>query len=100
MADFKTRTIVEARAEISFGEGELRALDAMIGYGADAFLKVFYPHLGEAYMQKYEDDFRALFATLGMPVRQALMAADQARQDIREAGKARFIRAQQKEAAP
>lgn len=43
-------------------ENELRALDALVGYGFDAFLKCFYEHLGKAYLEPYENDLKQLFA--------------------------------------
>lgn len=55
MAEFETRTILEAQATVTFNEIGLRALDAMTGYGADAFLEVFYQKLGKAYMEPYEE---------------------------------------------
>ncbi|MGH0003126.1 hypothetical protein ACQU0X_23910 [Pseudovibrio ascidiaceicola] len=82
MAEFKTQTIIEAKAAIIFGEHELRALDAMIGYGADKFLQGFYKQLGTHYMKPYEQDLRALFKTLDKPVRQALAEADDARRKL------------------
>jgi hypothetical protein len=42
-------------------EGELRALDALVGYGFDNFIKMFYSGLGKHYMQPYEADLKLLF---------------------------------------
>lgn len=42
-------------------ERELRALDALVGYGYDPFLKCFYEHLGKAYLEPYEEDLKQLF---------------------------------------
>ncbi|SDQ99360.1 hypothetical protein [Pseudovibrio sp. Tun.PSC04-5.I4] len=85
MAQFKAVATVEAKAIITFGECELRALDAMTGYGIEAFLKVFYAELGEANMRPYEQDLRALFATLNPPVSEALAKVNQARRVLEEA---------------
>ncbi|EBA18365.1 hypothetical protein RSK20926_11619 [Roseobacter sp. SK209-2-6] len=87
MAEFKTTTVVEAKAVITFNESELRALDAMTGYGADAFLEVFYEKLGKSYMQPHEQGLRSLFKTIRTPVAQALRDADQARKVLRDAQK-------------
>lgn len=42
-------------------EGEIRALDALVGYGFDPFVKVFYDKLGKHYMEPYENDLKNLF---------------------------------------
>jgi hypothetical protein len=52
---------VEFTVKFTLTENEARALDALAGYGADAFLKVFYKHLGIAYMKPFEKDLRQLF---------------------------------------
>ena len=83
MAEFRTRTHIEARAQIEFGELELRALEAMTGYGADAFLKVFYDKLGHHYMQPHEAGLRSLFKTIGPPVGEALRQVDEARKKLK-----------------
>jgi len=79
MAEFKTKTILEAQATITFNEVELRALEAMTGYGADAFLGVFYEKLGKRYMQPYEAGLRSLFETINPPVKTAIRQVDEAR---------------------
>lgn len=61
MADIKITTKVEITATIEFTENQLAALDAMAGYGADAFLKAFYVKLGKHYMKPFERDLRELF---------------------------------------
>lgn len=42
-------------------EGELRALDALVGYGFKPFIEAFYEKMGRAYMEPYEQDMKALF---------------------------------------
>jgi hypothetical protein len=83
MADFKTTTHIEATATITFGESELRALDAMTGYGIDSFLKVFYDKLGKGYMTPHEKGLRNLFLTIANPVGQALGQVDECRKILR-----------------
>lgn len=85
MANFRTTTKIEATATITFGESELRALDAMTGYGVEAFLKVFYEKLGKSYMQPHEQGLRDLFAAIGPPVGKALHDVNQIRNTLREA---------------
>ena len=86
MKDFRSHTRIEARATIEFSEGELRALDALIGYGADSFLEVFYSKLGKAYMEPWEPHLRSLFKRLAGPVRGSLSEVDQARRLLQQAG--------------
>ncbi len=42
--------------------GEIRALDALAGYGTDEFLKVFYQKMGKHYLKPHEGGVRSLFA--------------------------------------
>ncbi|MCX5478486.1 hypothetical protein OSH08_05690 [Kaistia geumhonensis] len=67
----------------------MRALDALVGYGVDAFLKVFYEKLGEAYMRPHEAGLRSLFKAIGRDVGPALMDVDQAQKDLQNAFLAR-----------
>lgn len=50
--------------DLELSEGEARALDALAGYGADAFLKTFYEHMGRAYLEPFEKDLRQLFTKI------------------------------------
>lgn len=43
-------------------ESEMLALDGMMGYGADEFLKVFYQYLGKHYLHPHEAGVRSLFS--------------------------------------
>ncbi len=71
---------VETRATIELSEMEMRALDALIGYGIQPFLDVFYKNLGKHYMQPCEAGLRSLFKTLGSEIPNVLRRADAARQ--------------------
>ncbi len=61
----KTTAKIEAQFTLQLSEDEAGALDALAGYGADAFLKVFYKYMGEHYMRPHEAGLRSLFATIG-----------------------------------
>lgn len=54
---------VEVNLKLSFIE--ICALDALVGYGIEPFLKVFYEKLGKHYMQPYEEGLRSVFTTIG-----------------------------------
>ena len=71
-------------ANISFvlTEPEARALEAMVGYGVDNFLEVFYEHLGRSYLEKHETGLRALFSGVGKIIPPQLSKVDAARQAL------------------
>lgn len=60
MNDSKVRLSLEAKFTLELNEAEIGALDAIFGYGADAFLKAFKKELGEAYVRPYESGVRSL----------------------------------------
>ncbi len=70
---------VNVTATMEFSEPELRALDALVGYGDDAFIKVFYEHLGKSYMQQHEAGLRTLFMSIRSEVPNILSRTDAAR---------------------
>ena len=55
---------VKLQIQYVLTESESRALDALAGYGVDAFLQVFYEHLGQAYMKPHEAGLRSLFESV------------------------------------
>lgn len=84
MADNQLRVDVQLQVTTTLSEAECRALDALVGYGADAFLKVFYEKLGKAYMQPHEAGLRSLFESIGRDVRPYLSRIDSARKTFNE----------------
>lgn len=78
----KIETAVSITATLQLTEGHLRALDAMAGYGDDAFLKAFYVKLGKAYMQPFERDLRELFAMIRRDVPPALAGIKESRESL------------------
>lgn len=75
-------TEVKITATLTLTEGQLRALDAMTGYGADAFLRAFYVKLGKHYMKPFERDLRDLFKAIDAQVTPALQGVKQARANL------------------
>lgn len=75
-------TDVSIKATIELSEGDLRALDAMAGYGADAFLRAFYIKLGQHYMKPFERDLRGLFKRIQGTVPLALAGVEAARKEL------------------
>jgi len=61
MATIGCRPTVRATITLELNEVEAAALDALVGYGVEEFLRVFYEHMGRAYLQPYESGLRSLF---------------------------------------
>jgi len=60
-------------------EDEARALDALSGYGDDAFIEAFYEKLGLAYMKDHEQGLRRFLKTVRSAINPALAQIDDAR---------------------
>jgi hypothetical protein len=67
---------------MSLTESECRALDALVGYGDDAFLDVFKKSLGEHYIRDHEAGLRSFFSTVRKEVLPGLRQIDQLREAI------------------
>lgn len=80
-----TTATITFGASVTLSEVEVRALDALVGYGDDAFLKVFKEKLGEHYIRNHERGLRSFFATVRQDVLPALHVIDEARRDLRDA---------------
>lgn len=80
MKRFTQQPYVETRATIELSEVEMRALEALIGYGVQPFLDVFYQHMGKHYLRPHEAGIRSLFKTIGSDIPDVLRRADAARQ--------------------
>ena len=79
MAEIIQRPHVEVSATMKFSEIELRALDALVGYGVKPFLEVFYAKMGKHYMQPHEEGLRTLFSSISSVVPGILARTDDAR---------------------
>ncbi len=73
----KGQTDIRIAFEIS--EAEARAIDALAGYGSDAFLATFKKHMGTSYMEGHEDGLREFFKTMRESIPPFLDRADKAR---------------------
>lgn len=78
------KTKVEITATLELDEGQLKALNAMVGYGDNAFLKAFYVKLGKAYMQPFERDLRSLFANIRQNVPHALREIEKVKHQLKD----------------
>lgn len=64
MAKIEGRPGVTMNVTIVLSESEAAALDAIVGYGDDAFLEVFYNHMGKSYLKPHEEGLRSLFRSV------------------------------------
>jgi hypothetical protein len=83
MARIDCHPSIAAEITIRLNEDEAAALDALVGYGVEEFLKVFYEKLGRAYLGPHENGLRSLFVSVrtgDASVASFLKAARDARQ--------------------
>ncbi len=90
---------LSATSALVLTESEMRALDALTGYGDDAFLEAFKEKLGAAYIRGHEGGLRSFFEAVRRDVLPALRLVDQARRDLQEADRLRLEARHQKGAA-
>ncbi len=64
MATLTSQPRIALRVAFEVDEAEARALDALVGYGADAFINAFYEKLGKAYLQEHEAGLRKFFKSI------------------------------------
>lgn len=55
---------IELDVSLRLNEAEIRALDALVGYGDKAFIETFYTHLGRHYLKPHEAGLLSLFDTV------------------------------------
>lgn len=79
MAKIVQRPTIEASAFFTVDEEEMRALDAMVGYGFAPFLDTFKKHMGESYMRGHENGLRRFFETIRGQIPPILSRANDAR---------------------
>lgn len=82
MSNLHITTEINITATLTLTEGQLRALDALAGYGDESFFKAFYIKLGKSYMQPFEKDMRELFALIRTDVPPALTMIKESRKSL------------------
>jgi hypothetical protein len=55
---------IKGEVTLVLSESEAKALDALVGYGPQNFLRVFYEKLGKAYLEPHERGLRSLFESV------------------------------------
>lgn len=81
------KTQINFSSVLVLNETEIRALDALIGYGIDPFLKTFYEHMGQHYLKPHEAGLRSLFEAIQKQVRPEMYQINQVRQYLATYGK-------------
>lgn len=79
MAQLTQLPKVEVLTQFTVTEGELRALDALAGYGDDSFIKMFYEKCGQHYLKPYEKDLREFLVSVRKLAAPILRRTDDAR---------------------
>ena len=79
MAGIEERSVVKVDAKFTVSEGELRALEALAGYGDDAFIEMFYKTLGKTYLQPHEKHLREFLKSIRSIATPILSRTDAAR---------------------
>ena len=77
---------ISAKVHIVLTEVEARALLGIAEYGADAFLRVFYEHLGRSYLKDHELGLKSLFKSI-KPIEFELKKIDKARVEFEKPNK-------------
>lgn len=80
MATLEQRPRVEIDVAIRLNESEIRALDALAGYGTDEFLATFFKYMGESYLKPHEAGLRSLFGAVRSQLTPILTRAEAARE--------------------
>lgn len=89
MANISKSISIEFTGTLELTEVEMRALDAIVGYGSAAFLKVFKDNLGTGYIRDHEAGVHSLFKAVARDIGPALRDVSTIRKDIVAAAKKR-----------
>ena len=85
----KHKSWIELRTTIDLDESEIRALEALAGYGIDGFLETFYTKMGKHYLQPHEKGLRSLFKNINETTKPAISHVDKARKILKDNGVSR-----------
>jgi len=83
MAELKHRPVVHLTMTLTLSEMELRAMEALAGYGDDAFISMFYKKLGRHYLHPHEAGLRSLLTTIREEAPEYLRRVDDARKALK-----------------
>lgn len=100
MATARNRVDLQFSTTLTLNEVEIRALDALVGYGDDAFIEAFKEKLGSVYIRDHEHGLRSAFDAIRRDVLPALAEIKQARRDLGEAAQRRSAARQEQGGSP
>lgn len=63
MANFALKSQGSYTVTMTLTEGEARALEAILGYGQEEFVRVFYKYMGEVHLKPHESGLKMLFGS-------------------------------------
>lgn len=73
---------IDLKFKFEVNEKEARALDALVGYDFDNFVKVFKSGLGAHYIDGHEESLRGIFSQLRNSIPQALLRLELAQKEF------------------
>jgi len=79
MATISQQPKVELKVTFQITEAEARAIDGLVGYDFDGFVKAFYTQLGESYLKPHEAGLRTFFESIRNEMPAILDRTDKAR---------------------
>jgi hypothetical protein len=85
----RTRVGITFQATVTVDREMMGALDALVGYGDDAFIKAFKEKLGVAYIGPYETGLKRFFKAIRDEVLPAFHDVQQAERDMIDARRKR-----------
>lgn len=89
MAELKAyKPSVTLEATFTLDEQEIAALDAIAGYGVDAFIETFYEKMGASYLKPHEAGLRRFLEAVMCTAGPALSSAAEARKILAKAREA------------
>lgn len=87
-----TTATVQFKLNLELTENEARAWDAIVGYGFDAFIKVFKEKLGSHYISPYEADAKKMFEDTRQELGRQLHAIDEVKKQIANINNKSYIK--------
>ena len=82
----ETKIRVHYECTLRLTEHEMRALDALAGYGTKAFVDIFYRHMGKSYLEPHVGGITTLFEKIRSDGYRQLGLVDEARKVLADHG--------------
>lgn len=87
MAVVVSQPDIKVSCTFTVSEQEMRALDALAGYGDDTFIKTFYEKMGTTYLKPHEHGLREFLKSIRAVVAPSIKQIDSVRKFINEGEK-------------